>query len=215
MLESYPPRPPTPWHYKLLWLIALASLLMNVALIATLLDFRAQLQAGTTALAAALDNVALDDIELIIAIDETVPISLTIPFSDTFRVPIQENIPVATTILFEDVIQVPINAVIPIDTDFIVQVDIPLVGRTGIPIPIITTIPVSLTVDVPIRRLIPVETDIEIDILVDVPVQSDIPINTELPVQLDFPVIISLEQLGLDQLLNRLRDLLRQIDGSP
>jgi hypothetical protein len=215
MTQSSPNPLSSPQYYWLLWAIALTSLLMNVALAAVLLASRAQLQSGVVTLAAALDDVTLDDIALTISIDETVPVSLTIPSSDTFRVPIRETIPVSTDILCEDVIQVPINAIIPIDTDFIVQVDIPLIGRTGIPIPIVTNIPVNLTVDVPIRRLIPVETEIEIDFWVDVPIQSDIPINTELPVKLDFPVIISLEQLGLDRLLDELRDALRQLAGVP
>jgi hypothetical protein len=211
--EAPPTAPPTAWHYRLLWLVALTSLLLNVALAAVLLNARTQLQDGAAALTAALDTVEFDDIELEITIDETVPISLTIPFSDTFQVPIRETIPVATTVLFEDLIEVPIDAIIPIDTDFVVQVDIPLVGRTGIPIPIVTTIPVSLTVEVPISRVIPVETDIEVDFLVDVPVQSEIPVNTELPVQLNIPVVIALDQLGLDRLLDHLRDALQQMSG--
>jgi hypothetical protein len=206
--------PSTTWHYRLLWLIALTSLLLNLALISVLLNYRSQLQAGATSLTNALDAVDLNDIELEVIIDETIPISLTIPFSDSFSVPIRETIPVATTILFEDLIEVPIDAVIPIDTDFVVQVDIPLVGRTGIPIPIVTTIPVSLTVEVPISRLIPIETDIEVDFLVEVPIESEIPVNTQLPVQLNVPVTISLEELGLDQLINQLREALRQLEGA-
>jgi hypothetical protein len=122
MTQSSPDRLPPPRYYGLLWSIALASLLMNVALAAVLLNSRAQLQAGAATLAAALDDVNLNDMALTIAIDETAPVSLTIPYSDTFRVPIRETIFVSTDILFEDVIQVPINTIIPIDTDFIVQV---------------------------------------------------------------------------------------------
>jgi hypothetical protein len=202
------------WHYRLLWLVALSSLILNVAMAAVLLNAYARLQAGVDSLSRTLYNVELDDIELMINVDETVPISMTIPFSDTFQVPIRETIPVVTSVLFEDVIQVPINTIIPIDTDFIVQVDIPLVGRTGIPIPIVTNIPVNLTVDVPISREIPVETDIVVDIVVAVPVQSEIPVIAELPVQLDFPVFISLEELGVDTLLAQLQQLLHQLGGS-
>jgi hypothetical protein len=214
MENAQPPTPPVTWHYRLLWLIASLSLLLNLALIAVLLDYRSQLQSGAANLTAALDTVQFNDIELDIVVDETVPISLTVPFSDTFRIPIRETIPVATTVLFEDLIEVPIDAVIPIDTDFVVQVDIPLVGRTGIPIPIVTTIPVSLTVEVPISRLIPIETDIEVDFLVDVPVASEIPVNAQLPVQLTIPVTVALDELGLEELLDHLREALRQLDGS-
>lgn len=201
------------WHYGLLWLIAFSSLVMNVALTAVLLNFNARLQAGVFEVTEMLDRAELEDIELAVVIDETLPISITIPFSDTFTVPIQTTIPVETTILFEDVIQVPIRTTIPIDTDFIVQVDIPLVGRTGIPIPIVTNIPIDLVVDVPISRQIPVVTDIEVDIMVDVPVQSQIPVQTEVPVQLDVPVTISLDQLGFEALITQLRQSLRTLVG--
>jgi hypothetical protein len=201
------------WHYRLLWLIALSSFMLNVAMAAVLLNFRARLQEGIVDLNEILEAVELDDIELLIAIDESVPISMTIPFSDTFQVPIRETIPVVTSVLFEDVIQVPINTIIPIDTDFIVQVDIPLVGRTGIPIPIVTNIPVNLTVDVPISREIPVETEIVVDIVVAVPVQSEIPVVTELPVQLDFPLFISPEELGAERLIAELQRILKQLGG--
>jgi hypothetical protein len=212
--EPYASPSPASWHYPLLWLIALTSLFMNVALVVTLHNVRSQVQTEAAALAEALDGFVLEDMELDIAIDETVPISLTIPFSDTFRVPIRETIPVATTVLFEDLIEVPINAVIPIDTDFVVQVDIPLVGRTGIPIPIVTTIPISLTVEVPISRVIPIETDIEVDFLVDVPVESEIPVNAQLPVRLDIPITIALDQIGLEVLLQQLQDALQSL-GQP
>ncbi len=214
MHDTQPPTPPVTWHYRLLWLMALLSLALNLALIAVLLDYRGQLQAGAANLTAALDTVQLEDLELAIVVDETVPISLTVPFTDTFRVPIRETIPVATTILFEDLIAVPIDADIPIDTDFVVQVDIPLVGRTGIPIPIVTTIPVSLTVEVPISRLIPVETEIEVDFLVDVPVASEIPVNAQLPVQFTIPVTVPLDELGLERLLDHLRDALQQLNSA-
>jgi hypothetical protein len=202
------------WHYRLLWLIALSSLLMNITLVAGLLNYRVRLQASADTFAAALETIDLREIEVAVTIDETLPISMTIPFSDTFQVPIQTTIPVATTILFEDVVQVPINTTIPINTDFVVQVDIPFFGRTGIPIPIVTTIPVNLTVDVPISRLIPIETEIDVDMFIAVPVQSQIPIQTEVPVQLDFPVIISLEQLGLEAIVDQLGHALRDLTGS-
>jgi hypothetical protein len=93
MTQSSPNPLSSPQYYWLLWAIALTSLLMNVALAAVLLASRAQLQSGVVTLAAALDDVTLDDIALTISIDETVPVSLTIPYSDTFRVPIRETIP--------------------------------------------------------------------------------------------------------------------------
>ncbi|MCI0394238.1 MAG: hypothetical protein L0332_28420 [Chloroflexi bacterium] len=196
------------WHYGLLWLLALLSLLFNAVLIITLLSLRAQAREEVNQAIEILNEATLENFDLPVHVDETLAISMTVPYSDTFVVPISATVPVSTSVLFKDNIQVPIDTIIPVNTTVHVPVDIPVAGRVTIPIPIFTNIPVSLTVEVPISRTIPVRTDIPVDLMVTIPVQSEIPIQTDVPVLLDFPVTIPLSELGFQALVEQLQEAL-------
>ena len=140
----------TPWHYYLLWIVAILALVVGMAILIALLSFRAQARTEVQEASAYLDTVELEAFDLPIVVDETLQLSMTVPFSDTFLVPISATVPVSESILFEDQVVVPINTNIPINTTFNVPVEVPLVGTVDLPIPISTNIPVNLTVDVPI-----------------------------------------------------------------
>ena len=192
------------WHYLLLWFVALVSLLLNLLLIIGLNNLRRQAGTELAGAAAELEAVELAPYDLPVAIDETLAISLTVPFSDTFVIPIEATVPIDTEIPFEEEVVVPIDTVIPIDTS--VDVELPLVGL--VEIPIATTIPVALEVNVPISRNIPIELDIPVALEVDIPVQSEVPIRADVPVRLDFPVEIPLDEMGLQPLLQSLQQAL-------
>lgn len=194
------------WHYRLLWLVALASLALNLALLAGIYTFRQRAQEEVRNASRLLNTVEMEDFELPVRVDETLPISLTVPFSDTFRAPISATVPISAAIPFTDNIEVPINTVIPINTQ--VQVPIPVIGNVVVPIPIVTSIPVSLTVDVPISRTIPVQLDIPVNLDVEVPVESEVKIETEVPVQLEFPVTIPFDEMGFQALLGQVQEAL-------
>jgi hypothetical protein len=196
----------TAWHYYVLWLVALVSLALNVALIVELVQFRRQAQQEVARAGDMLDSVEVADYDLPIHVDETLPISVTVPFSDTFIVPISTTIPVSASIPFEDNINVPINTVIPVNTT--VSVPVPAIGNVTIPIPIVTNIPVNLNVNVPISRSIPVELDIPVDLTIEVPVESEVPIDAEVPVQMDFPVTLPLDEMGFQQLIQQVQQAL-------
>lgn len=205
------------WHYYLLWAIALLSLFLNIAFVVGVLNFRAQARQQVEDAAAFLDTVDIGDFSLPVKVDETLALSMTVPFSDTFVVPISATIPVSTSVLFEDNIQVPINTIIPVNTTVNVPVDLPAIGRISVPFPISTNIPINLDVEVPISRTIPVQTDIPVDLVVNVPVQSQVPIQSDIPVKLDFPVTIPLNEMGFQLLLQRVQealDLLASLLGS-
>jgi hypothetical protein len=199
------------WHYWLLWAVAILALVLNVVLVSALLSFRADARRQVEATSMLLDEVELGSFELPVEVDESLQISMTVPFSDTFTVPISATIPVSTSVLFEDEVEVPINTIIPVNTTIDVPIDIPVIGlfQIPIPIPIRTNIPVNLTVNVPISREIPVETEIPVDLVVEVPVQSDIPIETEIPVQLEFPVNIPLNEMGFQTLVEQVQQALQ------
>ena len=203
------------WHYRLLWLVALASLALNLAFLASIYTFRQRAQEEVRNASRLLSTVEIESYELPVEVDESLPISLTVPFSDTFRTPISTSVPVSTAIPFTDNIEVPINTVIPINTE--VRVPVPVIGNIVVPIPIVTSIPVSLTVDVPISRSIPVQLDIPVNLDLEVPVESEVAIDTQVPVQLDFSVTIPIDEMGFDAVLLRLQeavDVLAELLGT-
>lgn len=194
------------WHYRLLWLVALASLALNLALFAGIYAFRQRAQEEVRNASRLLDTVEMEDFQLPIQVDESLPISLTVPFSDTFQTPISATVPISAAIPFTDNIKVPVNTVIPINTQ--VQVPVPVIGNVVVPIPIVTSIPVSLTVDVPISRTIPIQLDIPVNLDVEVPVESEVKIDTEVPIQLEFPVTIPFDEMGFQAMLRQVQEAL-------
>ncbi len=200
------------WHYSVLWLIAIISLGFNILLVAGFIIFRLEARQQIVEVSRTLDTLQLDSMEVPIHIDQQLPISLTIPFSDTFHVPISNTVAISTAVLFEDVIEVPIRETIAVNTT--VNVPITLVGQTlSVPFPIATNIPISLTVMVPISREVPVQTDIPVQFEVDVPVQSMVPVQSTIPVVMDFPVDIPLEQLGLGVVIDQLKEVLNVLSN--
>lgn len=194
------------WHYILLWLIVLVSLGLNIFLLVSLYNVRNQARAQVEAAGERLQSVEVGEYELPVRVDESLPISFTVPFSDTFIVPISATIPVSASVPFSETIDVPINTNIPINTT--VSVPLPAIGNIPIPIPIVTNIPVNLDVQVPISRSIPVQLDIPVDLTIEVPVESEVPVENEIPVQLDFPVTIPLDEMGYEPLLQQVQEAL-------
>ncbi len=195
------------WHYIALWIIALISLTLNLLLFAGLIAARAKAQEEVRKVAGVLDQVTLQEsLEVPIVIDQQLPLSLTIPFSDTFEVPINALVPVDTTIPFSETIDVPIDEVMHINT----IVNVPFAGAS-VPIPIVTDIPVNLNVTVPISKQVPVVMEIPVNLLVDVPIQSDVPINTMVPVKMDFPVTVPLAELGFNSIMTQVRDAVNRL----
>lgn len=191
------------WHYIALWVIALLSLTFNVALVTGFYAFRAQAQEEVSRVAEVLNEVELNDLEFPVSIDETLPISLTVTFSNTFPVVISRTLPISTEILFEDEIDVPINTIIPINTTVNIPIGQALGSNLSVPIPIVTNIPVNLDVQVPISRMVAVSTTVPVVLDLQVPVQTNIPIETDVPVKLEIPVNVPLDQIGLDEILTQ------------
>lgn len=191
------------WHYLLLWLLVLVSLGLNVFLAVTLNNARNQARTHVEAAGERLENVEVGQYELPIEIDESLPISFTVPFSDTFVVPISATIPVSASVPFSETIDVPIDTTIPINAR--VSVPLPALGNILIPIPIVTAIPVNLDVQVPISRSIPVQLDIPVNLTVEVPVESEVPVQSDVPVELEFPVTLPLGDMGFTQVIEQVQ----------
>lgn len=203
------------WHYRALWVIAALSFLFNILLVIAVFNIRANAARQVTEAADSLAQVRLDPFELPVNVDESLPISMTVPFSDTFLVPISQTIPVSLSVLFEDNIEVPIQETIPINTIVYVPVQvIPGLPPANIEIPIITDIPIDLFVEVPVSKTIPISTSIPVVFDVEVPVQSDVPIQSEVPVELAFPVNIPLDEMGVDGIIGQIEQALRDLAKS-
>jgi hypothetical protein len=193
-------------HILLLWTFVLISLGLNLLILASLYNLRQRARVEVRNAAELLDSVEVENFDLPVHVEESVALSLTVSFSDTFLVPISATVPVSASVPFSDTIVVPVNAIIPVNTT--VAVPIPAIGNVTIPIPIVTNIPVNLSVNVPISRSIPVQLEIPVDLLVEIPIESEIPVEADVPVLMDFPVTVPLDEMGMQQLLQHLRDAL-------
>lgn len=214
--QSPPPSPPPPptkktpsiWGYRLLWVLVAISLGLNSLFLMGMFNFRMQARQQVERVSTILQTSEFDDISWNVQINERLPVSITVPFSDTFQVPLSITIPVSTSVLFEDVIEVPINTVLPINIREIGAADTPLLNLEFIPLSTFVNVPVNLMVNVPISREIPVETDIPVDLLVEIPVSTTVPIHMDIPVILDIPVTVPLDELGFQKLLNQVQEAL-------
>lgn len=150
-----------PWDYWLLWFVALSALALNVWLINTLLGVRRQ--AGEAAALAAQEISALraSTFSTTVRIDQTVPISLTVPFSQNFDIPIHQTIPIDT------VIQVPF--------------EIPFVGTQVFDVPLKTSVPITLDVSLPVNLNVPISAVVPVKFSVPVSIAvADTPIDDTL-----------------------------------
>ena len=192
--------------YRLLWGIAVTSLLMNLLLLGGLWLFQRQARAQITAVTKTLDGVRLDNMTIDLAIDETIPLALTVPFSDTFQVPLSMTVPVETTFAVRDTINVPLDEVVSIDRD--VTVNLSILGQAvPVNIPIRADVPIRMDATIPLDLDVPVSALVPLNIVVDVPIDTELAIDTAVPVQLDLPVVLPLGDLRLNDFLNGLREL--------
>lgn len=204
----------TSWHYILLWLIALVSLGINVFLVIQLYNFSQQAQQSVDQVQAiseilnAVESVELQSVEVPIVIDETLPISLTVPFEETFVVPINTTIPISTTVDINENISVPINDTVSLNRD--ATIFITVLGQSiPVDVPIRADVPLNMQTNIPIDMQVPIALDIPIDLLIEVPVSTEVPIDAEVPVQMDFPVVVPIEEMGFGVLLTQVQDGLR------
>lgn len=205
------------WHYILLWLVAIVSLVLNLALLIGLYNFRLRAQEQVSNVQDILEKVEIENFDLPVEVNETLPIDITVPFSDTFSVAIADTVPISLTIPISQNLSFPIEETVSVNRD--VTVSIIVLGQPiPVDIPIRTDIPISLEVEVPIELQVPIETEIPIALDIEVPVDTEVPIQEDVPIVLDFPVTIPLDELGFKVLLTQVKDglqLLAELLGAP
>jgi hypothetical protein len=140
-----------PFDYYLLWLVAIVSLGLNVYVINVLVQARRQVaQAASTAAAAVgqLNGAAID-----------------------YAVPISQTLPVSFTVAYKQTFTIPISVTLPIDTQVTVNLNTPL-GAFPITVPVKTDVPINLAPQIPLSLAVPVS--------VTVPISFTVPIHLAL-----------------------------------
>lgn len=129
------------------------SLLLNVVLIVGLLRARNGLLSALSVAENALTLSTSKPLIFEVAVDQEIPIETTIPVDQDFTVPLE----------FDYELNTVINT----------YVDIPLLGRQDIAVPVETMIPIRTTLEIPVTA--------------DVPISVTYQLQASIPVEVDFP----------------------------
>jgi hypothetical protein len=144
-----------------------------------------------------LTNIYRDGITVRLPIDQTIPIELSIPIGDLVdisslipnEIPISANVPIKTSVRINQTVRVPIN--------------LPLLGRTVVDIPINTV--------VPIEENIAFDTTIKIDSSAFKTPDSVINIDQDIAFSAPISLNITLEDLGLQSSFQDLTALINTL----
>ena len=162
-----------PLDYYLLWFIVLLSLAINAGLVYALVVARARAAEGAQMAAQALKSLRASSFDYSAHIEQTLPVSLTIPFNTS--------------------VTVPISVTLPINTDF--SFTISILGQDfPVNLPIHANVPVNVEPQVPVHLSVPISTTVPV--VLDVPVHIDLG-QTALGQSLE-PTQMYLEKLAAD-----------------
>jgi hypothetical protein len=136
-----------PIDYFVLWGVALLSLGINLYLVNALLEARRQAAQAALTAAAAVEQLRASAIDYNVAIQQTLPVSLTVSYRQTLSVPISTTLPVNT------------NVSVPLNTP---------IGNFPINFPVNATIPVSLNPQIPLSLAVPISTTVPVSLAVPI-----------------------------------------------
>jgi hypothetical protein len=145
----------------------IASLALNVLLITALAGVRKGL---LDTLATARNGLALAESQAFVidvAVDQQIPIQASVPVEQTIRVPFQLDYQLSTVV----------NT----------YVDLPVLGRQDLALPVEAVIPIETTLEVPIQTTVPIS--------LTYPLQVAIPVEIEVPSTLADSLDEALQQL--------------------
>ncbi len=184
----------TPTATKAAKLLLLLVIIFGVVIF---LITRSQVNKYTRSLHGDLAGIYQDGITIRLPIDQTIPIELSVPLGDLVdmsslipkEIPFSANVPIKTSVRINQTVRVPI--------------DLPLLGRTVVDIPINTV--------VPIEENIAFDTTIKIDSSAfknpDTVIYIDQDISFSAPISLN----ISLEDIGLQSSFQDLTALINTL----
>jgi len=131
--------------------LSLLSLALNGIVIVALLDLRQSAHRIVVDTQEFLTQIADDTFSYTVELDQEVPVSAEIPFSEAFNVPINTVIPISTTVQ------------VPVDLGFTTyRLTVPI--ETVVPVDMDVTVPVSQVVD--ITTVVPLQVDVPIEVAV-------------------------------------------------
>lgn len=143
---------PSPPGYLLLWILVIASLVLNLVTLRQLVLARRAARQAVADATATVANLQELQITHSVIIDQDVPIDVVVPLDET--------------------VSIPINTTIPVDTVVTVPVEAGVLGTFPVEIPILATIPVDLEVDVPLEQNLIIQTDVPLHL--EIPIEIDI-----------------------------------------
>ena len=147
------------WLCLILGLLCL-SLALNGYILYTRSQARSQAVAVLDTLRAQLDDLGSQSLTTEVQIDQTLPISATLPFDYVFTVPVDTVYPLSTVV----------------NTGF----ELPIFGWQDVTVPIQAEIPVKLNLDVPVQAEIPISLTYHL--------QTTIPIKVAWPPEVLSPL---------------------------
>lgn len=134
-----------------LTVLTLFSLALNGIVILGFLQLRQGMHDVVTDARAVITQLAGDTLSYTVELDQDIPLSTEIPFSDTFSVPVNTVVPINTRV------------VVPVDLGFATyRVTVPI--ETVFPIDMEVTVPVSQVVD--ITTIVPLEVEVPVEVAV-------------------------------------------------
>ena len=150
----------------LLWGLLGLSLLLNVVVLLLLNSMRIRAINTLESAQTTLQEMQAEPIRTVVKVDQTIPIQEVIPFDHTFPVSLDTTYPLSTVIQ--------------------TSVQIPLLGRQEIVVPVEADIPLQMDMDVPIQTDIPVSFTYQL--------QVAIPVEVAIPPEVLTPIDTLLEQ---------------------
>jgi hypothetical protein len=141
------------FSHLLLWIITLASLLLNLSILRELAEAQATARESVLNAIAILDNFQEQRFAYTVTIDETMAVNTDMPVEETIPVSIDETMPINTVVtvpvklgpLGTTNIDIPIITVIPVGLDFNVEIDQTFQVKTAVPIQL--EVPVEIAVE--------------------------------------------------------------------
>lgn len=140
------------WRLLISALVVLL-LLVNGLVIFTLLRVRSRMEETIITARNALATTAAESLVFDVSVDQPIPIRADVPIDQVF--------------------EVPLVFAYPLETVVNTYVDIPLLGRQDIALPIETVIPISYTIAIPVQVSVPISVTYRL--------QTEIPVEVALP----------------------------------
>ncbi len=154
-----------------IWLVVLtmlvvASLTLNAYFFLIITNLRRGLQDLITNVRVGLATVGREPFTVQVYVDEEIPFVTTVPINETLTWPLDINYPLSTVI----------NT----------YVNVPLLGRQDIAIPIDTVIPIRYTLEVPVQTEVPISLTYHL--------QTTVPVEIALPPEIELTLDEILQQ---------------------